>query len=314
MKKILIGLTVTSLLTSMVLSPSVSGASEIVSYQDDLGFEMKILENSNEGVKYDLTIEGQTVEVYSDFEKQTFTITENNETVEYNVDDFASTPTAEEVEEFNKLWGPSETQEFLGDYQSQDIEADLYSLNYDSNRKYYGPYTEILGMHSAKWTYPNTYTIGGFNIQVIRGVQTNETVALKKFTVESGTEVVKLAAMFITYARTGNAVQMANLIKEVLEIVGEIITGKREVYFRGVKETVGRAFNVVNRGIVLKTKSYNIYHQLTYNNKSGRKVQSSGGYAYFFNDFSNYNAALVAYQQFQYIVGLRSTPPKRSEF
>jgi len=44
------------------------------------------------------------------------------------------------------------------------------------------------------------------------------------------------------------------------------------------------------------------------------EIHTTGGYAYFYNNYSNAKAADVAYQQYRYIADLRSTAPKKSEF
>lgn len=283
--------------------------------------DIKILKSNNQGVTYKLSINNKTAVIDSNFDQQTFTITdENNNTEEYKVSDFAQEPTKEEILQYSEVHQPIEgvTDPNLL-FKNPQIKPignapDISILNYDSRDTYLGDITTALEMKNATWTNPNTYTIGGFKVQVVKGVERTVSKTLKKFTFEGGTTLVSIAAAFLTYARAGTQAAMLGLVKEVLEVGLDYISGKKTLFFEGIKETVGRGFNIVGRGFTLKTKTYTFYNKVTEGSNSARKAYSSGGLAYFFNDYSNAKAAQVAYQQFLYIVGQRSTPPKESEF
>ena len=297
MKKIISLLMVVFLLSATILPGTTKAATNIpVENSNNVeNIEINILEVAeNISTLEIINEEGRFISTIN-HEDQSFTMTnENGETTYHEVEDYVEDVTPEEEARFyekieaNKFEGVSDPSILI---DSPDTSTpSISTFNYNSRDTFYGDITVALGMSNASWSHVATYSRGGESVQVIKGVQDEAETTLKKLTFEAGKQVASIAVAFIAFATSNGKnyqARLQKLIEKVADVSLGLLLTDQTIFFQGRKVTTGRAFNIVGEGISLTTKKYEFYHLIQTNTNSGTDVYSSGGYAFFYNDYSN---------------------------
>lgn len=205
--------------------------------------------------------------------------------------------------------------------QGLKLESDeINTFNYNSSRQYIqGDIKKAIGLNSssATFNFTGSYNKGaaGMKVNAYKGSQWQTSKALKKFNFTKGMALGVVVAGILAFIPGVNAKTMTSfLISAGVGIINGHLGDHLTLFVGTQKEDVARAYHV-GKGFTTKTKSY--YHYV-YGNKSNsstkRQAYSSGGAAWFYNNWSDSRVADVAYQQYRYIERLRSTAPKWTEF
>ena len=205
--------------------------------------------------------------------------------------------------------------------QGLKLESDeINTFNFNPSRQYIqGEIRKAIGLNSPSATFNSTgsYNRGpaGMKVTAYKGSQWENSHALKKFNFTKGTALTVIVAAIISFIPAVNATAIGNfLLSAGVGIISGHLGDNVTLFVGSKKEDVARAY-YVGSGFTTKTKSYYNY---VYGNKSNgtakRELYNSGGAAWFYNNWTDSRVADVAYQQYRYIEGARSTPPKWTEF
>ncbi|MFD1928809.1 hypothetical protein ACFSFY_12275 [Sporosarcina siberiensis] len=299
----------------------------IISFNND-NYLVKTLSQSDTAIKFEIIKDSIVEELEVDYTSGNFTITDSSGLIQsYNANDFIvdDSQAKKEIALYERMHVIStEEDEANNELISQELEsesADMGVLNINSSRSYItGDIRKAVGLDSpsATWNYQGAYNRGAngaVKVLAYQGSQWKTTKALKKFQFTKGVAFSIVIGAVIAFIPGLNISTVSSFLLSVGASVVSGYLGDNLTLFVGVrKQDVGRAYFVKN-GFTTKTKSYYNY---VYGNRSNgtpqKKLYSSGGYAYFYNNWSVSKVASVAYQQYRYIERFRSTAPRSNEF
>lgn len=188
----------------------------------------------------------------------------------------------------------------------------------DPTRQYLGDINLALGFDTtATWNRESSYYHEGLYVDVYRGTYTKYTKTATKYSFSVGTTLSVILGVVVAFV--GGGFTLAGL-NAVLSTLGVTVVAEAIAYTifnptMSVKQVqVGRGFFVRPKGYTIKTKYWTNYLEVASNGKIHLQKYSDDKYASWYNDYSNQNVSEVAYQQYRYIEGFRSSAPYGSEF
>ena len=330
MKKILSCLLTILLFTTTIFCSTnstyaIESVDEINVMYNNENYRIKTLLQNEKMIQFEIN-NGSTVEkIEVDYSTKNFTITDSNgEQKQYNANDFIinDSQSKKEIAFYEKMHitSANETEEELISQRLQLESDEINTFNFNSSRQYIqGDIMKAIGLNSSSATFKfiGSYNKGpaGMKVNVYKGSQWENSYALKKFNFTKGTALGILTSAILAFIPGVSVGAMNNfLISAGVGIINGHLGDNVTLFVGAKKEDVARAFHV-GKGFTTKTKSY---YKYVYGNKSNgtakNQVYSSGGAAWFYNNWSDSRVADVAYQQYRYIERLRSTAPKRTEF
>ncbi len=319
-----------SLLLSFTILSSIGPANAATNFEssqntinlviDNEPVSVKLLSETKSSLSVEINAEGMTDIAEIDYINKSFTILDEdgNKTI-YNAEDFISELTEEDtkhVEKYSIKEEPIEGEEINFNNLNYSIEGNsIMPLNSNSSRNYYGDIQQATGVYGT-WYKNSTNIVSGKTIDTMRGVVWSDTKTVKKMEFTKGTAFAVVTAAVLAFWKgfTYGSV-LAALGGVGIALVQGYLGTDLTIFVKAEQVDIGRGFYVQHEGFPTVTKSYSLYvNILGPNNQTVREEYKSGGFAFFYNDWSDASVAKVAYQQYLYITGKRSTYPKASEF
>ncbi|MDQ0157089.1 hypothetical protein [Robertmurraya andreesenii] len=161
------------------------------------------------------------------------------------------------------------------------------------------------------WGNPTTYVRGGMNVYAYNTTHTEYGIkAAKKFQFNAGTAVSVIIGAIVSW------VASPGIVIAMLTSLGAVLVDNTLKYVWSPTLKVDRISNIkgiiCGGGMTIVTKNWSDY---IVNNDNGKKERyTTDQYNAWYNNWSLSKLADVGYQQYRYIVGLRNTTPKASEF